>query len=245
MTQSNVLAAAAALSVSLFFANPILASEEAWQFEVAPYVWAMGIDGDLQVDGEDYNASADFSDILDQTKYGAEVILEADRGRWVNFAEIDYGVLESDDITGRRKLAEVTAEVASVLATATTGYRVPLGERHSIDLMLGVRYASFEIDVDNSLFGSSTTQEEVVDGIVMLRPRFELNSQWTLMPSASVGAGDSELTWELFPELIYHHHPGALNFRVGYRNLNYEFDQNRADLDISLPGLVLGVGFIF
>lgn len=245
MTQRNILAAAAGLAAAVIFANPVLASEEEWQFEVAPYLWAMGIDGDLHLDGEDYKASADFSDILDQTKYGAEVILEADRGRWVNFAEIDYGVLESNDFTGRRELADVKAEVTSVLATATTGYRVPLGDRHSIDIMLGVRYAGFEIDVDNSLRGSSTTQKDVVDGIIMLRPRIVLNNQWTLMPSASVGTGDSELTWELFPELIYHHQPGALNFRVGYRNLNYEFEQNGDYLDISLPGLVVGVGFIF
>ena len=47
----------------------------------------------------------------------------------------------------------------------------------------------------------------------------------------------------MFPELIYQ--PGALTFRLGYRELNYEFEQGNAELDISMPGLVAGVGFVF
>lgn len=70
-----------------------------------------------------------------------------------------------------------------------------------------------------------------------------INIQCKSTPSASVGTGDSDLTWELFPELIYQ--PGDLKFRIGYRDLNYEFEQGDADLDIKMPGLVLGVGFIF
>jgi hypothetical protein len=219
------------------------AEKEEWEFEVSPYLWAMGIDGDIKVKKVQYDASASFSDIIDQAKYGAQFILEANRGRWVNFAQIDYGVLESDDISGPLNLADVEIEVTSLLGTIATGYRAPLGERHSIDLMVGVRFAGFELDVDNSLLGSSTTQEEVFDAIVMLRPRFILGDNWQFMPSASVGAGDSELTWELFPELIYQ--PSDLKFRVGYRDLNYEFEQGDAELDIKLPGLVLGLGFVF
>ena len=170
-------------------------------------------------------------------------MLEANRGRWVSFLQIDYGVLQSDDISGPLGLADVELEVTSALTTLTTGYRAPLGQHHSVDLMLGVRFAGFELDVDNSLLGSSTTQEEVFDAILMLRPKIVLSENWTLMTSASVGSGDSDLVWELFPEVIYQ--PGELKFRLGYRELNYEFEQGDAEVDISMPGLVLGVSFVF
>jgi len=243
MRPRSVMTAMAVLAAISYICFSALAQAEEWEYEVSPYLWAMGIDGDLKVKSIEYDASASFSDILDQTKYGAQFMVEANRGRWVNFVQIDYGVLESDDISGPLNLADVEVEVATVLGTFTTGYRAPLGERHSVDLMAGLRFAGFELDVDNSLLGSSTTQEEVYDAIIMIRPRFSLGDNWTVMCSASVGTGDSDLTWELFPELIYH--PGDLNFKLGYRNLNYEFEQGDAELDLSMPGLVLGVGFVF
>ncbi len=243
MKRTRELACAVGLSLCLPAGLAAAAEPEDWQFELAPYLWLMGIDGDISTGALDYSASASFSDIVDQAKYGAQFILEANRGRWVNFVQIDYGVLESDDITGPLGLADVEAEVASALGTIATGYRAPLGQNHSIDLMVGVRFAGFEVDIDNSLLGSSTDQEEVFDAIVMVRPRVVLSENWTLMPSASIGTGDSDLTWELFPEIIYH--PGDLNFRLGYRDLNYEFEQGDLEVDIQMPGLVVGVGFVF
>lgn len=234
---------AAGVALGLLYSTQGVADASGWEFEVAPYLWAMGVDGEFTAGSIDYDASADFADILDQTKYGAQVMLQANRGDWVNFAQIDYGVLESDDITGPLGRADVKAEISTLLATFTTGYRLSLGERHSIDLMVGLRIAGFEVDVDNSLLGSSTEQESVYDAIIMLRPQFVLGEHWYLMPSASVGAGDSDLTWELFPEIIYQ--PGDLRFRLGYRDLNYEFEQGDAEVDIKMPGLVLGVGFTF
>ena len=175
MTRAKQVAACAGLALSLAL-NPASGEKmQDWSFEVAPYLWAMGIDGDLDIGRIDYDASASFSDILDQAEYGAQVLLEANRGRWVNFLQIDYGVLQSDDISGPLDLANVEIEVTSALATLTSGYRAPLGERHSVDFMLGVRFAGFELDVDNSLLGKSTTQEEVFDAILMLRPRIVLS----------------------------------------------------------------------
>ena len=39
--------------------------------------------------------------------------------------------------------------------------------------------------------------------------------------------------------------PGRLKFRLGYRNLNYDFEKGSDEFDFSMHGLLLGVGFTF
>ena len=43
------------------------AAADGWTLELAPYLWVAGIDGDVTIDGEEYDMSSDFSDIIDQT----------------------------------------------------------------------------------------------------------------------------------------------------------------------------------
>ena len=75
------------------------ATADAWTLELAPYLWVAGIDGDATIDGEEYDLSSDFSDIIDQTKFGGSFIFAANRGQWVNFVQLDYLALEDDDLS--------------------------------------------------------------------------------------------------------------------------------------------------
>jgi len=61
----------------------------------------------------------------------------------------------------------------------------------------------------------------------------------------SVGAGDSDLTWELSPQILYGCPDASWEFRFGYRNLNYDFQKGNAQMDMSIHGPMLGVGFRF
>lgn len=230
----------ALLPIALGIIQP--ASAKDWTFEVAPYLWVAGVDGDISIKTREYNLSADFDDILDQTKFGGSLIFAANRGRWVNFAQIDYLALENDDVQIRRFREEAKLENDSLLLTAATGYRLPVGERHNVDVMIGLRYAGLDIEMKDRL-GSTSSNRDIYDGIVMLRPNFRLGDNWTLMPSFSVGTGDSDLTWEVFPEIIYQ--PGNWKFRIGYRNLNYEHEEGSDEIDFSMRGALLGVGFVF
>ena len=219
------------------------ASAEDWEFEVVPYLWVAGIDGDLTVEGRDFSSSADFEDIIDQTKFGASAIFGARRDNWVSFVQLDYLALENDDISTRRSREDIHLEFDSLLAAATTGYRFPVGQSHSVDLMAGVRYAGMDATVDAKRTGDSNANRDIYDAIVMVRPRFQISENWQIMPSFSVGTGDSDLSWEVFPEIIYQ--GSEFTFRFGYRNLNYDSDKGNSEIDISMRGLLLGAGFVF
>jgi len=85
----------------------------------------------------------------------------------------------------------------------------------------------------------------LVDGIVMLRPRIALGKNWAFSPTASIGAGDSDLVWELAPEFVYTNQCCNLEFRAGYRTVNYELEEGDIELDFSFAGPMVGIGFAF
>ena len=231
-----------AVSLALMAGASQQASASEWAFELAPYLWVAGIDGDVTLDGEEYDLSSDFSDILDQTKFGGSSIFAANRGQWVNFVQLDYLALENDDVETRFSRSEVEIESESLMLTATTGYRFALWQRHRLDVMAGLRYVELDAEIDDRR-RSSNSSRDIYDAVVMVRPIVQLAKNWQLMPSFSVCTGDTDLTWEVFPEIIYH--PGEWKFRFGYRNLNFDYEDGDDELDLSMRGLLLGVGIVF
>jgi hypothetical protein len=241
-TKRVTLMGVLALSIAPLWTESVSADD--WKFELSPYLWVAGVDGDIKVKRQDFEVSADFEDIFDQTKYGGSVILQANRERWVNFLQLDYVALENDDVKTRHSREDIHLEADSLLATFASGYRFAISQRSTLDLMAGVRYAGMEIDVDLNAAGNLSSDLDIYDAILMVRPRVALAENWHVLLSFSVGAGDSDLTWEVFPELIYDT-GGNLDFRLGYRDLNYENKKGNDEIDFSMHGMVLGVGFAF
>jgi len=240
----KLLIAAAVAAATLHAAVPsAYAASEDCCLRITPYLWAMGIDGELKVDGQEVNASYDFSDIWDDMNIGGSVLVDLNKGDWVNYLQVDYLSISQDDVNNRLG-AKVDLEFDSTLAAAATGWRFAMGERHSIDVMAGVRYLGADAELKLKRAGRSVHgNDNVYDGMVVLRPKFALSKYWSFTGVASVGTGDSDLSWELSPQFVYD--CCGWDFRFGYRTVNYEFENgnNEADLDISGP--MVGVGFTF
>ena len=45
---------------------------EDWQFQVAPYVWAMAAEGDATVKGRTFDVDLSFKDIVEELNYGRD-----------------------------------------------------------------------------------------------------------------------------------------------------------------------------
>jgi hypothetical protein len=239
----NLQLAAASACLALQPALALTAHAEGWQTTLTPYLWTVGIDGDVKHGPIDVNVSADFDDIVDNMDAGGGLMLEAGNGRWVNFLQADFLKIDTGDVDTRIPGADAELEQDSLLATAATGYRVQFAERSHLDVLVGLRYAGIETDVSVQGLGERNSDNNQYDGILMLRPQFEIARNWYFSPTASIGAGDSDLTWELAPHIVY----DACNYnvRIGYRTLAYEIENGDSELDIEFGGLLLGVGFTF
>ena len=222
---------------------PAALAQDAWDFRLTPYLWAMGIDGDIHIRNRDFQASSDFADIVDNMDIGGSAIFEASKGNWVNFAQLDYLSISSGDIDLRNSPADAELKSSSFLGSVATGYRFRTGERSTIDLMVGVRHASLEPEISVQGLGKFEGKSSVTDAMVMLRPRFAITMNWYFSPTMSVGAGDSDLVWELSPQFYLDR--CGIEYRFGYRNLNYDLKEGGRSMDITISGPMIGVGFAF
>lgn len=237
------LITAAIAAATLQAAAPAAMAAESG-FTITPYLWAVGIDGDIQAHGEDTNVSMDFQDVVDNLDMAGSALLEANVGNWVSYAMVDYLSLDTGDVQTRFPGRDADLELDSTLLTAATGYRIHMSERSTIDVQVGIRYAKMDTQVSIEGVGQRNADNTIYDGILALRPRLALSENWTFSPTLSIGAGDSDLTWELSPQFVYDCACGW-DVRVGYRNLNYDFEKGSDSLDLTIKGPVIGVGFSF
>ena len=250
MMKQNFLAAAVA-ALALQAAMPAAAEDaDKCCFRLTPYYWAVGIDGNLEINDEQGSTDIDFNqdigDVTDNLEFNGSLMLEHNKGRWSNFAAVDYIKTENDDTDINVAGSEIEVEADTLLATAATGYRFGAGGDSWVDLLVGVRYGKIDLEFNEKNGpGSINADDDLVDGIVMLRPRVALGRNWAFSPTASIGAGDSDLVWELAPELVYTNNCCNLEFRFGYRTVNYEIEEGDAEADFSFQGPMVGLGFAF
>jgi len=51
--------------------------------------------------------------------------------------------------------------------------------------------------------GDRGADNNVYDGFLAVRPDLALSRNWVFSPAMSIGAGDSDLTWQLSPQFVY------------------------------------------
>jgi len=241
----RVVFSVAAVIVMLPFSQLAAAASGAdgWQFELTPYLWAAGIDGELTLRGQEVEVDASFSDIADTLDVGGSLLAEASNGRWVNWMQLDHLSTDTGDVVVGPVRADL--ESKTTMMAVGTGWRLPgFGARSTVDVLVGVRHFSIDDTLDLRGGGHIDNHMDLYDAIVALRPRLPLSTHWTFSPTLSIGGGDSDLVWEMSPQFEYNYRD-RYELRVGYRNLAYDVDQGGNKIDISFRGPVLGLGFRF
>jgi outer membrane protein OmpA-like peptidoglycan-associated protein len=246
---SNIRTIATAVAATLAIsaaASSAQAQDENWSFEVAPYLWAAGIDTDVTIGDRTATVERDFGDIVEALDMGGGIMAGARLGHFVAVTQLDYLSLDSDELDDAPARGRLESEVT--MAMLALGYRFQRSHvgAHT-DLLLGARSLSLDNTLTLDGLGSVERDKDFVDPIVMLRPSFPLGRRWRFNPTISFGAGgDSEKTWEVQPQfqLQINDH---LAMRFGYRRLHYEIDSENGQnkFDGSFQGLIIGIGGTF
>jgi len=230
--------------ILLAAASAVIAQDEKWNFGVTPYFWAAGIDGEATVQGHHADINADFSDLFDAVDAGGGLMTTAQRGPFVIWGQFDYVGMDTDKLDNAPAGGSIQTD--SFLGALAAGLRFDLPLKGStIDVMGGVRYAWIKSDVEITGVGSGEDTVDIVDGIGVLRPNVRLTEKWHFNPTFAVGAGDSELTWEVQPTIVYQINK-SLAIRAGYRRLFYDIEGDKGNsLEVAFQGLLVGVDLLF
>jgi hypothetical protein len=245
------------------FVNYAAAGQEAdkWQYEATLYLWLPSIDGTLKYNlpGDGGNVlpidASTILDSLDMTFMGA---FEARYNKWSFATDIVYLDLSNskNTVIPISPLAvNVNADLSLTgwMVSGIAGYDMMQTDRVRLAVIGGVRYFTLDADADLSFSGdgpvgldrqtSLSKSTDLWDGIVGVRGALMLNEHWYLPYYADIGAGDSDLTLQLFGGIGYMFPWGDI--KLGYRYLKYDQDDDKFIQDFEFYGPLLGVGFRF
>ena len=242
----RIVRAVMAVLICGLVAGPAWAADKGWSLELTPYIWMVGIDGDVEVRGNKVEVDVGFDDLIDKVDVGGSFLAVAQKGRWVNWLQLDYFELSDDETVSSLGGANVEVESDTLFLTAATGIQVAGWKQgQAFDILGGVRYARMDNTLTVSGIGSADRTDDIVDAVLVLRPSLPLSKRWRFNPTLSIGAGDSDLTYELQPQFQFAFNDTWAG-RIGYRRLYYDVEGSRGNsFDGSFHGLILGLGGTF
>jgi hypothetical protein len=241
-------------------------ASEPWEFGVSLYGWFSTVKGSTAFPPPPASVGSDFTvdpaDMIDSLKFTFMGAFEARKGRWGGFTDLlyaDVGDTKSqtrDFLIGQRQVpADVTGKVAfdakSYAWTLAGEYRAVAEPGLEVDMLLGARMVEAEQVVDFSLSGniasialpdrSGNRQVSMThwDGIVGVKGRlsFGAHRSWFAPYYADIGAGESDLTYQLMAGIGYSFKWGELVAQ--WRYLKYDTDGPIGSLSFGGPAMAV------
>lgn len=260
MNHQKMISLLTLILLSAGFNQKVLAAEE-WEFEVTPYIFGSALSGTTGIKGVEADLDMSFSDILENLDGGFMGLFTARQGRWKYNFEAVYFKLKTDDtksISGPG--GRLTADGALEVSTQMNIYQAGLGYAWiegttSVDLIAALRNTNIDLDADlnitatpsitfedNSL--SASISEGWTDLVVGARATHTISENVDLVGYFDVGAGDSDLTYQLLAGVNWEFSEGYYA-KVAYRVLDWDYEDNGFKWDMQADGALLGLGIRF
>lgn len=211
-------------------------AQEQYPTTATLYFWFPAAFIDLQNGLETHIERAD---LIENLEFGFMGEVTHRRGPWLFGGELFYTDVSDDrsinvsvgdgepDVDSIDAVGDISVQTTMVQGFA--GYELMDNQEARIHGTLGLRYASFDTDLDvrtDQGFGFSLDPDETtLDATVGLRIKAYLNDRWSLPVTVDGGAGGSRFTFQMFAGLTYE--VGQNGFTVGYRKLEWMFDEDR------------------
>ena len=240
---------------------------EKWQFTVAPYVWAVGMNGTVGVKGRTSDIKENFIDVIQDSDSSVALVgnFRAHWGPWTLFVDPTWAKLGNDDQTVRGLKADVTESVTFIeyggmyrvskwtLADVPGGTPEWAGQVLSFDLLAGLRYSYVDIEFDFKNGSSSDDSEWWVDPFVGGVIQWYFTEKFSFKLRADFGGFDvgSDVSWHSVSVLNYQVRPFGLDgtFSAGYRVLYQDYTDgggsNQFEWDMWLHGPIVGLAVTF
>ena len=247
MIQKFLSTALAAAVVTL--AAPQAAAQSGpngWEFSIAPYLVAAGMDGSITVKGIEADVDVPFSDIIDNLDLALMAHFDMRNDHWVLMSDLFYVDLEgSADIA----LGTASVTVQQTLFEVAGGYRVSpvftlLAGARWVDLENRIRYTGEILDEDVSA-GKSWIDPFV--GVHLMAP---LSQRWWFGARGDIGGFGvgSDLAWQAYADIGFRASK-VVSIILGYRAIDMDYeDGSGRDLfryDMMIAGPQIAVAFSF
>lgn len=225
-----------------------------WAFQVTPYVWATGMEGDVSPfrRAPTIHVEKDFSDILDNLNLGGFVNFLARKDRFVVSGDVMYVNLTEGATTGPLPIIGATNaryNTAQFTAALQAGYRFYDTREFTLDVLGGARIWHLWNDLNVNVAGRTLTVENDfgwIDPILGARAHFHLNDKISLLAQGDFGGfgAGSDFTWQALATVNYSFND-KLTLSAGYKALSVDYNNNGRIFDTTLSGPVMGLTYRF
>lgn len=226
--------------------------DSGWHFEIAPYLWAAAMKGDLRVRNTTATVDSSFSDIFHVLDFAFAVKAEASKGKWrvmldenyVNLGETGTGPLgQTTDVQPTLNFFEVGASYAPVIVrNKNSSANEPLPPVFELEVLGGLRYTHFGLGLTRGSNPGVEGSRNLVDFFAGNRIKARPHPAFTIIGKYTVGGGGSHLAWTFtgLGDFRFRHNMSAWG---GYQYLHMDADQasNTVGFKGSLRGLIFGV----
>jgi hypothetical protein len=218
------------------------ASAEPWEFEITPYIWLVGLEGDVStgdvtspVENENNLFVLENLDL-----YGAGTF-EARKHNWALLIDGLY-VRYSDDLTNR--LFDTNLIMEAGFFEAVASYR--LEKLKALEFIAGARYIFATLEITQIPGQSAKDRQDWVDPIVGLRFTWDIADKWLMRLRGDLGGFGvgSEFVYNALMTIEYRLSQ-MFSLKAGYRFMKVDFKENDFIYNISLSGFGLGLGIRF
>ncbi len=216
------------------------ASAAKWQYEITPYLWTAGMDGDIGPPGRTTSVDVSFSDYIEFVDAALAFVFEARSDKWSYGVDLMWVKLQED--LGL-PATTIDAEVEQLLFEGWVGYR-PEAWRN-LRVMGGVRYTDVDSTFDFvGLPPNLNVSDSFADPFIGLewRPR---RGKWEFLLQGDIGGGvDADFAWGAVFGASYQFSE-SWSVKGAYRFLDIDFESDELVFDMFLEGLMIGVGYKF
>ncbi|NLG34554.1 MAG: hypothetical protein GX548_04285 [Lentisphaerae bacterium] len=224
-----------------------------WRFELTPYLWLAALEGDAAIGGRhvDFNRSA--SDLLDNLEIGGSLLGVAQYKRAVFGGQLDLFNLRTDamKVDGHSLEGELDSDLGIFQLVAGWQFDGWM-EGQAFTVAAGVRHLRWANELAGAGGGTERRTFNLTDPVVIVWPTLPLLKKkidgLALNPVFALGGGgDSELIFEMFPQIRYRVND-RLQVRFGYRTIGVRVEKDsgrRNEVDIRLAGFLFGLGGTF
>lgn len=223
----------------LALALPAIAVADDLHYEITPYLWGAGLTGNTAAEGVGTPVDTDYSFFaLDNLEAVASMVFSAQSERWG--LELDGLYLRYGDEFSNQ-LLDTDVTLSGGFFEAAGSYR--LQPDSPWEVLAGARYVAVDVELDLTPGPAARQDKSWVDPIIGVRFNHEFSPK--LFGQLRADVGGFGVASERATNLM-----GVLGFRVskrttvklGYRYLNVDFEEDSFIYDITIKGIVVGVG---
>lgn len=243
---SKVALAACVIAIFPMLSALPATAQDKWVGQITPYVWAVGVSGNLTpfTGAPNLSFNRSFSEGRKDLESAFFLSGFARKDRFVLLADVSYSSSSRDGHVPPGIPADGGLKQRSM--TLAAGWRVHRAKNWALDVLAGARRWDIKAHVNAAGSPFASTEKSFTDPIFALRGNIQLAPRWSAIAYLDVGGfgAGSNHTLQALITANYQVNDN-LFLSAGYRRLDVDYRSGGTKVDWTMQGPLLGISWRF